>query len=71
MSLVSIILNSKKYSNFFSESENNESFILIENKEKDNKIAKRGRKNKKQNKYKIKHNKYSGDNIIRKIKAQL
>ena len=57
----------KKEINF----ENNESFILIENKEKDNKIAKRGRKNKKQNKYKIKHNKYSGDNIIRKIKAQL
>lgn len=53
--------------------ESNESLDLIENKEKDEKSVKRGRKIKKekQNKYKIKHNKYSGDNIIRKIKAQL
>ena len=57
----------------YENNENNESFVLIENKEKDEKNVKRGRKIKKekQNKYKVKHNKYSGDNIIRKIKAQL
>ena len=54
--------------------ENNDLNIIIEDKEEDVKKSKRGRRmndEDNKNKSKIEHNKYSEDNIIKKIKAKI